>query len=87
MLLKLLRYLFGYLKVEVKGFAPERFMNLIIKNDVVIWSVNATENGYIFFTGRKNLLKMKPLLQKTNVKSGFLVQLVWRLSRLYYQQL
>lgn len=68
MLLKLLRYLFGYLKVEVKGFAPERFMNLIIKNDVVIWSVNATENGYIFFTGRKNLLKMKPLLQKTNVK-------------------
>lgn len=68
MLLKLLRYIFGYLKVEVKGFAPERFMNLIIKNDVVVWSVDTTENGYIFFTGRKNLLKMKPLLQKTNVK-------------------
>lgn len=68
MLLKLLRYFFGYLKVEVKGFAPERFMNLIIKNDVVVWSVNSTDNGYIFYTGRKNLLKMKPLLQKTNVK-------------------
>lgn len=72
MLLKLLRYFFGYLKVEVKGFAPERFMNLIIQNDVVVWSVDTTENGYIFFTGRKNLLKMKPLLQKTNVKLSIL---------------
>lgn len=68
MLLKILRYFFGYLKVEIKGFAPERFMNLIIKNDVVIWDVDSTNEGYIFFTGRKNLLKMKPFLQKTNVK-------------------
>ncbi len=67
-MLIILRYFFGYLKVEVKGFAPERFMNLIIKNDVVIWDVDSTDGGYIFFTGRKNLLKMKPLLQKTNVK-------------------
>lgn len=72
MLLRLLRYFFGYLKVEVKGFAPERFMNLIIQNDVVVWSVDTTENGYIFFTGRKNLFKMKPLLQKTNVKLSIL---------------
>ncbi|MGN0438980.1 MAG: sporulation protein YqfD [Lachnospiraceae bacterium] len=72
MLLKLLRYLFGYLKVEVKGFAPERFMNLIIKNDIVVWCVDSTDNGFIFYTGRKNLLKMKPLLQKTNVKLSIL---------------
>lgn len=68
MLLNLLRYIFGYLQVEVKGFAPERFMNLIIHNDIVVWNVDTIENGYVFFTGRKNLLKMKPLLQKTNVK-------------------
>lgn len=68
MLLILLRYIFGYVKAEVYGFAPERFMNLIIKNDVVIWDVESTEQGYIFYTGRKNLLKMKPYLQKTNMK-------------------
>lgn len=68
MLLILLRYIFGYVKAEVYGFAPERFMNLIIKNDVVIWDVESTEQGYIFYTGRKNLMKMKPYLQKTNMK-------------------
>lgn len=72
MLLKILRFFIGYLKVEVNGFAPERFMNLIITNDVVVWDVTTTDKGYIFLTGRKNLLKMKPLLQKTNVKLSIL---------------
>lgn len=68
MLLKILRYIFGYIKAEVYGFAPERFMNLIVKNDVVIWDIEHTKQGYIFHTGRKNLMKMKPFLQKTNMK-------------------
>lgn len=68
MLLILLRYIFGYVKAEVYGFAPERFMNLIIRNELVVWDVESTEKGYIFHTGRKNLMKMKPYLQKTNMK-------------------
>ncbi len=72
MLLKLLRFIFGYVKVEVFGFAPERFMNLIIKNEIVIWEVETTECGYIFYTGRQNLLRMKPYLQKTNMKHRLL---------------
>ena len=72
MLLILLRYIFGYVKVEVYGFAPERLMNLIIRNEVVVWDVESTEKGYIFHTGRKNLMKMKPYLQKTNMKMKIL---------------
>ncbi len=68
MLLKILRYVFGYVKAEVYGFAPERFMNLIIKNDIILWDVESTERGFVFYTGRKNLIKMKPYLQKTNMK-------------------
>ncbi len=68
MLLRILRFLIGYLKVEVSGFAPERFMNLIIKNDIVVWDVETVESGYIFYTGRYNFLKMKPYLKKTNTK-------------------
>lgn len=68
MLLKLLRYVFGYVKIEVKGFAPERFMNLLINNEIVIWDVEQTDSGYIFFIGRKNLINIKTYLQKTNMK-------------------
>lgn len=69
MLLSLLRFLIGYVKVKVFGFAPERFMNLIIKNDIVIWDVENEDYGYTFYTGRKNLMKMKPYLHKTNMKA------------------
>ncbi|MDE5864091.1 MAG: sporulation protein YqfD [Lachnospiraceae bacterium] len=68
MLLTILRYIFGYVKAEIYGFAPERFMNLIIKNDIVVWDIEGTEKGYIFYTGRRNLMLMKPFLQKTNMK-------------------
>ncbi|MCM1180065.1 MAG: sporulation protein YqfD [Clostridium sp.] len=68
MLLKLLRYFFGYVKAEIYGFAPERFMNLLIHNEIVVWDVEHTEKGYIFYTGRRNLLNMRQYLQKTNMK-------------------
>ncbi|MCM1498627.1 MAG: sporulation protein YqfD [Clostridium sp.] len=68
MLLTILRYIFGYVRAEIYGFAPERFMNLIIKNDIVVWDVEGTGKGYIFYTGRRNLMLMKPYLQKTNMK-------------------
>ncbi len=67
-MLKLLRFLIGYVKIRVFGFAPERLMNLIINNDIVIWNVESEESGYTFYTGRYNLMKMKPFLHKTNMK-------------------
>lgn len=68
MLLRILRFVFGYVSVEISGFAPERFMNLIIQYQIVVWDVSTTESGYRFYTGRKNLIKMKPYLHKTNMK-------------------
>lgn len=68
MILKILRLLFGYVLVEVNGFAPERLMNLLIKDEILIWNVIQTENGYRFYIGRRNLLCIKPYLQKTNIK-------------------
>lgn len=67
-MLIILRYLFGYVKVYVYGFAPERFLNLVIKNELVLWEIATEEQGFSFYTGRKNLVKMKPYLQKTNMK-------------------
>lgn len=72
MLLKILRFIFGYVRVEIRGFAPERFMNLIMKQDIVLWDVENTKEGYRFYTGGRNLMKMKPFLQKTNMKLSIL---------------
>ena len=72
MLLRLLRFVFGYIRMEVYGFAPERLMNLLIDNQIIVWDVIATEQGYTFYTGRRNLMRMKPYLQKTNMKMKIL---------------
>ncbi len=68
MLLRLLRAFFGYVRAEAYGFAPERFMNLLIKHEIIVWDVERTQRGFIFYTGRRNLLSMKPYLHKTNMK-------------------
>ena len=68
MILKLLRFILGYVLVEINGFAPERLINLLIKDEIVIWDVIQTGKGYRFYIGRKNLLAIKPYLQKTNIK-------------------
>jgi similar to stage IV sporulation protein len=68
MLLKILRFLFGYVKVEIYGYAPERFMNLLIYHEIIVWDVEYCQQGYRFYTGRRNLMNMKPYLAKTNMK-------------------
>jgi similar to stage IV sporulation protein len=68
MLLKILRFLFGYVKVEIYGYAPERFMNLLIYHEIIVWDVEYSQQGYRFYTGRRNLMNMKPYLAKTNMK-------------------
>lgn len=68
MILKLLRFILGYVLVEINGFAPERLINLLIKDEIVIWDVIQTGKGYRFYIGRKNILAIKPYLQKTNIK-------------------
>lgn len=68
MILKFLRFVFGYVKIKVTGFAPERFMNLIIQHEFVVWNVETIEDGYTFYTGRKNLIDMKPYFHKTKMR-------------------
>ena len=68
MILKFLRFILGYVKIKVTGFAPERFMNLIISHEFVVWNVETIENGYTFYTGRKNLAEMKPYFHKTRMR-------------------
>ncbi|MCR5702821.1 MAG: sporulation protein YqfD [Lachnospiraceae bacterium] len=67
--------MFGYVRIEVYGFAPERLMNLLIKDNIVIWDVNDTHDGYSFFIGRKNLIGLKPYLKKTNMKFKILTRI------------
>ncbi len=65
MLLSLVKYISGYLRVQVTGYAPERFLNLCGNHNIVIWNLLRIENGYEFFISLKAFRELKPFLKKT----------------------
>ncbi len=65
MLLSLVKYISGYLRVQVTGYAPERFLNLCGNHNIVIWNLIRIEGGYEFFISLKAFRELKPFLKKT----------------------
>lgn len=65
MLIKLFRWLRGYLLIRMKGQSPERFINLCSNRKIYIWNMKYVESNYEFNVMLKDYKKMKPLAKKT----------------------
>ena len=65
MLLSLIKYVQGYVHVELTGYAPERFLNLCGCHDILIWNLTPCEDGYLFCISVKGFRRLKPILKKT----------------------
>lgn len=68
MILCLLRYLKGYVKISVKGFSPERFMNLCTNQNLLLWKVKKTADGYEMYMSIKGFFSLQPITRKTGTK-------------------
>ncbi len=65
MLVKLFRYIQGYLIILVIGFSPERFLNLCKNKNIEIWGLNPQKDTYQMYIKARDFKKIKPLLRKT----------------------
>ena len=68
MLVRLLKYLKGYVKIRVEGYSPERFFNLCNVHGILLWGVEHKENTFELFVCVKDYKKMRPLVRKTRTK-------------------
>ncbi|ROR29326.1 hypothetical protein EDD66_103262 [Mobilisporobacter senegalensis] len=68
MLIKLLRWFSGYLLVEIKGYSPERFINLCSNNNILIWKLKKISTGYEFYISVKGFKKLRPIVKKTRTR-------------------
>ena len=68
MLIKLLKYLRGYVKIRVEGYSPERFLNLCNANRILLWGVENQELTYEMFVSIRDYKKMRPFARKTRTK-------------------
>lgn len=68
MLIKLLRWFTGYLLVHIKGYSPERFINLCSNNNILIWRLKKIATGYEFYISVKGFKKLRPIVKKTRTR-------------------
>lgn len=68
MLLSMLKFLQGFLQVTLTGYAPERFLNLCIRRNILIWNLcpNKEAGGFDFCISLKGFRASKELLKKTH---------------------
>ncbi len=65
MLIDKLKFLQGYVKIKLSGYAPERFLNLCSNHNILIWNLEYEEDNYVFCISVRGLKQLKPILKKT----------------------
>ena len=68
LIVKLLKYFKGYVRVKVEGYAPERLLNLCNANGLLIWDVEYGGQFYKLCIGVKDYHKLRPFARKTSTK-------------------
>ena len=58
----------GYLRIRLKGFSPERFLNLCMAKQIVIWDLRYQEDGYQFLISIRDYRRVRPLVKKAQVR-------------------
>lgn len=59
----------GYLLVHLTGYAPERFLNMCGKRNILIWNLKVTTDGYFFNISVEGYKVLRPILRKTRTKA------------------
>lgn len=59
----------GYLLVHLTGYAPERFLNMCGKRNILIWNLKVTADGYFFNISVEGYKVLRPILKKTRTRA------------------
>lgn len=68
MLISILRYLKGYLRIRITGYSPERFLNLCSHHQIYLWDLTPSSHSYEMYISLKGFRKLKPIVRKTQTK-------------------
>ena len=68
LLIKLLKYLQGYVRIRVEGYSPERLMNLCNGNHILLWGIESDRFVYEMYVSIRDYHKLRPFVRKTGTK-------------------
>lgn len=67
-MIKLLKYIRGYLRIRVSGFSPERFMNLCSNKGILLSNIVREGDVYYMNINLKGFWALRPIVRKTGTK-------------------
>lgn len=68
MIIQLFKFLKGYVRIQVSGYSPERFLNLCSNHNILLWDIENYKDYYIMCISIKGFFRLKPILRKTRTK-------------------
>ncbi|MBQ7841739.1 MAG: sporulation protein YqfD [Lachnospiraceae bacterium] len=71
-MIEIIRYLKGYVRIRVSGYAPERFMNLCTNRRIILWGVIRKDGCYEMCIGLSDFFQIKDIVRKTKTKVAVL---------------
>lgn len=64
----LIRYLSGYVRIQIRGYSPERFLNLCCYHQICFWGLTPAGNSYDLYLSLSDFRKIRPYVRKTHTK-------------------
>jgi sporulation protein YqfD len=52
----------------IRGYSPERFINLCSNRDILIWNLKRVDQGYEFYITIKGFRQLRPIVKKTKTR-------------------
>ena len=68
MLLKMIRYIKGYIRIRITGYSTERFLNACSHKGIVLWGLTPVNRAYEMNIETKGFRQLKPIIRKTGTK-------------------
>ena len=64
MLISWFRWLGGYVRIRLRGYSPERFLNLCRARNIEVWQLESSGLAYEMDVSIRDFRKLKPLRKK-----------------------
>ena len=71
-MIALIRYCRGYVRISVRGYAPERFMNLCANRNIVLWELAGHDGFYTMCISLSDFFKIRDIVHKTKTRVAVL---------------
>lgn len=68
MIRTLLRRMRGYVRIQIRGNSPERFLNLCRHHKIALWGLEPVDGFYEMLLSVSDFKRLGPLLKKTGMK-------------------